>query len=114
MDDEKQQDHTEGHNHLGARPQPARGKAPPARVPLHHDRYPLSHGPHDKGRTCNSPGSEQPSVQEPYSSTVWCMRPDTPADHIAEAERLLRTAAQYPDDREPLLLRAAAHLELAA
>ncbi|MGY5030750.1 SEC-C domain-containing protein [Streptomyces sp. 900116325] len=41
------------------------------------------------------------------------MRPDTPADHIAEAERLLRTAAQYPDDREPLLLRAAAHLELA-
>ncbi|MDF6042661.1 SEC-C domain-containing protein [Streptomyces sp. JH14] len=41
------------------------------------------------------------------------MRPDTPADHIAEAERLLRTAAQYPDDREPLHLRAAAHLELA-
>jgi hypothetical protein len=41
------------------------------------------------------------------------MRPDTPADHIAEAERLLRTAAQYLDDREPLLLRAAAHLELA-
>ncbi|MET8328707.1 SEC-C domain-containing protein [Streptomyces sp. NPDC005181] len=41
------------------------------------------------------------------------MRPDTPADHIAEAERLLRTAAQYPDDREPLFLRAAAHLELA-
>ena len=41
------------------------------------------------------------------------MRPDTPADHIAEAERLLRTAAQYPEDREPLLLQAAAHLELA-
>ncbi|MGA5419550.1 SEC-C metal-binding domain-containing protein [Streptomyces lavendulocolor] len=41
------------------------------------------------------------------------MRPDTPADHITEAERLLRTAAQYPEDREPLLLRAAAHLELA-
>ncbi|WP_329117759.1 SEC-C metal-binding domain-containing protein [Streptomyces sp. NBC_01465] len=41
------------------------------------------------------------------------MRPDTPADHIAEAERLLRTAAQYPEDQEPLLLQAAAHLELA-
>ncbi|WP_128981605.1 SEC-C domain-containing protein [Streptomyces roseicoloratus] len=41
------------------------------------------------------------------------MRPDTPADHITEAERLLRTAGRYPEDREPLLLRAAAHLELA-
>ncbi|MGW6535824.1 SEC-C metal-binding domain-containing protein [Streptomyces sp. NPDC055051] len=41
------------------------------------------------------------------------MRPDTPAAHTAEAERLLRTAAQYPGDREPLVLRAAAHLELA-
>ncbi|MEV6398908.1 SEC-C domain-containing protein [Streptomyces sp. NPDC051907] len=40
------------------------------------------------------------------------MRPDTPADHTAEAERLLRTAAQYPEDHEPLLLQAAAHLEL--
>ncbi|WP_351232842.1 SEC-C domain-containing protein [Streptomyces sp. NPDC002133] len=41
------------------------------------------------------------------------MRPDTPADHTAEAERLLRTAEQYPEDREPLMLQAAAHLELA-
>ncbi|MFE9254767.1 SEC-C metal-binding domain-containing protein [Streptomyces sp. NPDC006879] len=44
------------------------------------------------------------------------MRPDTPAehaDHIAEAERLLRTATRYPEDAEPLLLQAAAHLELA-
>ncbi|MFD9715600.1 hypothetical protein [Streptomyces sp. NPDC059076] len=41
------------------------------------------------------------------------MRPDTPADHTAEAERLLRTATQYPQDNEPLLLHAAAHLELA-
>ncbi|MFJ9809833.1 SEC-C metal-binding domain-containing protein [Streptomyces sp. NPDC101158] len=41
------------------------------------------------------------------------MRPDTPADDTTEAERLLRTAGQYPEDREPLLLRAAAHLELA-
>ncbi|WP_406861149.1 tetratricopeptide repeat protein [Streptomyces sp. HUAS MG47] len=41
------------------------------------------------------------------------MRPDTPADHTTEAERLLRTASTYPEDREPLLLRAAAHLELA-
>ncbi|MER6910639.1 SEC-C domain-containing protein [Streptomyces sp. NPDC000594] len=41
------------------------------------------------------------------------MRPDTPPDHIAEAERLLRTATQYPEDSEPLLLQAAAHLELA-
>lgn len=41
------------------------------------------------------------------------MRPDTPADHIAEAERLLRTAAQYPEDDEQLLLQAAAHFELA-
>ncbi|MEV7670628.1 SEC-C domain-containing protein [Streptomyces sp. NPDC088752] len=41
------------------------------------------------------------------------MRPDTPAAHTTEAERLLRTAAQYPGDREPLHLRAAAHLELA-
>ncbi|GGX20318.1 SEC-C domain-containing protein [Streptomyces chryseus] len=43
------------------------------------------------------------------------MRPDTPADHAdhtAEAERLLRTAAQYPEDQEPLYLQAAAHLEL--
>ncbi|MFC7305313.1 SEC-C metal-binding domain-containing protein [Streptomyces monticola] len=38
------------------------------------------------------------------------MRPDT--DHTAEAERLLRTAAQYPEDAEQLLLHAAAHLEL--
>ncbi|MFI5754491.1 SEC-C metal-binding domain-containing protein [Streptomyces sp. NPDC051569] len=41
------------------------------------------------------------------------MRPDMPADHTTEAERLLRTAAQYPEDHEPLLLQAAAHLELA-
>jgi hypothetical protein len=41
------------------------------------------------------------------------MRPDTPADHITEAERLLRTAARYPEDHEPLFLQAAAHLELA-
>ncbi|MFJ4961390.1 hypothetical protein EES43_09885 [Streptomyces sp. ADI96-02] len=41
------------------------------------------------------------------------MRPDTPADHTTEAERLLRTAARYPEDREPLVLQAAAHLELA-
>ncbi|MFF0560202.1 hypothetical protein [Streptomyces sp. NPDC004266] len=41
------------------------------------------------------------------------MRPDTPAAHLTEAERLLRTAAQYPGDREPLYLRAAAHRELA-
>ncbi|MFJ2175726.1 SEC-C metal-binding domain-containing protein [Streptomyces sp. NPDC087851] len=42
------------------------------------------------------------------------MRPDMlPADHTTEAERLLRTAARYPEDHEPLLLRAAAHLELA-
>ncbi|MEU3447434.1 SEC-C domain-containing protein [Streptomyces thermolilacinus] len=41
------------------------------------------------------------------------MRLDTPADHTHEAERLLRTAEQYPGDREPLFLRAAAHLELA-
>ncbi|MGW0703249.1 SEC-C metal-binding domain-containing protein [Streptomyces sp. NPDC002867] len=41
------------------------------------------------------------------------MRPDTPADHTAEAERLLRTAARYPEDDEHLLLQAAAHLELA-
>ncbi|GAA1177270.1 SEC-C domain-containing protein [Streptomyces hebeiensis] len=41
------------------------------------------------------------------------MRPDMPADHTTEAERLLRTADQYPEDHEPLLLRAAAHLELA-
>ncbi|ROQ32569.1 SEC-C motif-containing protein [Streptomyces sp. PanSC19] len=41
------------------------------------------------------------------------MRPDTPAAHLTEAERLLRTAAQYPGDREPLYLRAAAHHELA-
>ncbi|MGR8010328.1 SEC-C domain-containing protein [Streptomyces hypolithicus] len=44
------------------------------------------------------------------------MRPDTPADHAdhtAEAERLLRAAAQFPEDQEPLYLQAAAHLELA-
>ncbi|MFJ4922140.1 SEC-C metal-binding domain-containing protein [Streptomyces sp. NPDC088725] len=41
------------------------------------------------------------------------MRPDMPADHTTEAERLLRTAATYPEDQEPLLLQAAAHLELA-
>lgn len=44
------------------------------------------------------------------------MRPDTPAenvDHTAEAARLERTAGLYPEDTEPLLLRAAAHLELA-
>ncbi|MFD9906756.1 SEC-C domain-containing protein [Streptomyces sp. NPDC059063] len=48
------------------------------------------------------------------------MRPDKPADHavapvdhIAEAERLERTAGLYPEDAEHLLLQAAAHLELA-
>lgn len=49
------------------------------------------------------------------------MRPDTPAtpadndraDHVAEAERLERTADMYPEDAEPLLLQAAAHYELA-
>ncbi|MFI1563142.1 SEC-C domain-containing protein [Streptomyces sp. NPDC020490] len=44
------------------------------------------------------------------------MRPDTPAenvDHTAEAARLERTAGLYPEDSEALLLRAAAHLELA-
>ncbi|MFJ3585273.1 SEC-C domain-containing protein [Streptomyces sp. NPDC090127] len=41
------------------------------------------------------------------------MRPDMPADHATEAERLLRTAARYPEDQEALLLQAAAHLELA-
>ncbi|MZD06378.1 hypothetical protein GTW43_14920 [Streptomyces sp. SID5785] len=49
------------------------------------------------------------------------MRPDTPAtpaendhaDHVAEAERLERTASLYPEDAEPLLLQAAAHYELA-
>ncbi|MGW1762948.1 hypothetical protein ACWCQL_02465 [Streptomyces sp. NPDC002073] len=41
------------------------------------------------------------------------MRPDTPAEHIDEAERLIRTATRYPEDQEPLLLQAAAHLELA-
>ncbi|MEU6992486.1 SEC-C domain-containing protein [Streptomyces sp. NPDC046465] len=48
------------------------------------------------------------------------MRPDKPAaadhvdvDHIAEAARLERTAGLYPEDTEPLLLQAAAHLELA-
>jgi tetratricopeptide (TPR) repeat protein len=43
------------------------------------------------------------------------MRPDTPAenvDHTAEAARLERTAALYPEDAEALLLRAAAHREL--
>ncbi|MDG4859320.1 SEC-C domain-containing protein [Streptomyces sp. T-3] len=39
--------------------------------------------------------------------------PDLSADHTAEAERLLRTATQYPEDAEQLLLHAAAHLELA-
>ncbi|GGS16835.1 preprotein translocase SecA [Streptomyces griseoviridis] len=49
-------------------------------------------------------------------STVSPMRPDTPAenvDHTAEAARLERTAGLYPEDAEALLLRAAAHLELA-
>ena len=48
------------------------------------------------------------------------MRPDFPAadagdptDHIAEAERLERTARLYPEDSERLLLQAGAHLELA-
>ncbi|MCB5179646.1 SEC-C domain-containing protein [Streptomyces antimicrobicus] len=41
------------------------------------------------------------------------MRPETPAEHIAEAERLIRTAHRYPEDQEPLLLQAAAHFELA-
>ncbi|MFE9659949.1 SEC-C metal-binding domain-containing protein [Streptomyces sp. NPDC005955] len=47
------------------------------------------------------------------------MRPDTPAEHadsaahVAEAERLERTAGLYPQDAEHLLSQAAAHLELA-
>ncbi|MFD6416891.1 SEC-C metal-binding domain-containing protein [Streptomyces sp. NPDC060194] len=40
------------------------------------------------------------------------MRPDTPATHTADAERLERAAEQYPEDREQLLLQAAAHREL--
>lgn len=59
--------------------------------------------------------------REPSGSTVSFMRPDTPAtpaenenaDHVAEAERLERTAAMYPEDAEALLLQAAAHYELA-
>ncbi len=57
-----------------------------------------------------------PAERAGPGSTVNLMRPDTPADstdHTAEAERLLRTAAQYPEDAEHLLLHAAAHLELA-
>ena len=42
------------------------------------------------------------------------MRPDTPAEpHHRSRARLLRTADRYPEDHEPLLLQAAAHLELA-
>lgn len=52
------------------------------------------------------------------------MRPDTPTDapdgtavdrqsHLTEAERLERAAERYPEDAEHLLLRAAAHHELA-
>ncbi|EFE69277.1 conserved hypothetical protein [Streptomyces viridosporus ATCC 14672] len=44
------------------------------------------------------------------------MRPDTPAenvDHASEAARLERIAELYPEDAEALLLRAAAHRELA-
>lgn len=41
------------------------------------------------------------------------MRAETPADHTAEAERLERTAALYPEDAEHLLLQASAHWELA-
>ncbi|MFD4988004.1 hypothetical protein [Streptomyces sp. NPDC058374] len=47
------------------------------------------------------------------------MRPDTPAEttphasHTAEAERLERAAALYPEDAEQLLLQAAAHHEVA-
>lgn len=54
-----------------------------------------------------------PAVRHPLGSTVSRMRPDTPADHIAEAERLERTAGLYPEDTEHLLVQAAAHLELA-
>ncbi|MGX2997004.1 SEC-C domain-containing protein [Streptomyces sp. JNUCC 64] len=35
------------------------------------------------------------------------------ADHVAEADRLERTAERYPEDAEHLLSQAAAHLELA-
>ncbi|EGG46838.1 hypothetical protein SAMN05216260_1014 [Streptomyces griseoaurantiacus] len=48
-------------------------------------------------------------------STVFRMRPDTPAenvDHPTEAARLERTAGLYPEDAEALLLQAAAHREL--
>ena len=61
----------------------------------------------------NSPDRAGPRPRLAYSSTVFTMRPDTPADHTTEAERLLRTAATFPEDHEPLLMRAAAHLELA-
>lgn len=57
-----------------------------------------------------------PSLLSPVGSTVSPMRPDTPAenvDHINEAARLERTADRYPEDAEALLLRAAAHRELA-
>ncbi len=62
-----------------------------------------------------NPPAQLPLIRAPHRSTVSPMRPDTPspADHTTEAERLLRTAAQYPEDQEPLLLQAAAHLELA-
>ncbi|WP_432095953.1 SEC-C metal-binding domain-containing protein [Streptomyces sp. bgisy100] len=41
------------------------------------------------------------------------MPSDTPAQHASEAERLERIAVQYPEDNEQVLLRAAAHRELA-
>src|SRR5690606_13095826 len=49
-------------------------------------------------------GRERPTTASrpsPVGSTVSPMRPDTPAenvDHIAEADRLERTADRYPED----------------
>jgi hypothetical protein len=41
------------------------------------------------------------------------MPTESPAAHAAEAEKLQHTAERYPSDSEPLLLKAAAHWELA-
>ncbi|MFB7594884.1 SEC-C metal-binding domain-containing protein [Streptomyces sp. NPDC056160] len=55
-------------------------------------------------------GNDRPGENDRNTSAA--PNADT-ADHTAEAARLERTAGLYPEDAEALLLRAAAHLELA-
>ncbi|GHJ36574.1 hypothetical protein [Streptomyces sp. TS71-3] len=67
---------------------------------------PAAGNPRHPSTAADAPNSHGAAPSNPVD-------PADQVDHIAEAERLERTAALYPEDAEHLLLQAGAHLELA-